>query len=156
MFNQEDQLPALSILTLWKAHSPLCCWKVQQAESVSDRVRTFPLPVAAHWPICCQVTADFCQLCPSPFYSLNQEPHEGKWMPRSRSESRWKAVGVFLQICLICLSLAEEQLCPTWRMVAALSDHHYCPELLFSQYVWLAAPNWTNQTAIHSHKYHAR
>lgn len=59
MFNWDDQLHALSILTLWKAHSPICCWKVQHAESVSNRVWTFHLTVAAHWPVCCQVTADF-------------------------------------------------------------------------------------------------
>ncbi len=66
MFNQEDQLPARSIITLQKAHSPICSWEAQWAEPLIDRVRPFQLTVAAHRPHCCQVTGDFV-----PAYSLD-------------------------------------------------------------------------------------
>lgn len=36
MFNQEDQLPPHSIITLWEAQIPICFWDTQWAECITD------------------------------------------------------------------------------------------------------------------------
>lgn len=60
MFNQEDQLPAHSIITLWKAHNPICSWESavsraidRQSSAISVNHGCTPTRLLPSYQWCC-------------------------------------------------------------------------------------------------------
>lgn len=157
MFNQEDQLPAHSIITplessqsyLQKGSAESRALDRQSSAISVNSGCTLTQLLPSYWWFCAGLFLECCASCISNYT-------RGKLLPHFFSAMWSKIVTTHLQIFLIWHGPAQTRLRLTWHRLVARSDRHHCPELQHLQSVWLAVLERTSQTATHSHEYPAR